>query len=96
MSATALEPVVSQHQASAETASSFLDGIRIGTELMATDDIQLSKAGIARGSKVSVTKVLLKQGQVSSVDVALADGYVVKKVAIATLHNFFRIVSDRP
>ena len=62
---------------------------------MATEDLQLSKAGIAKGSKVSVTKLLVRQGDLLSVDVALADGHVVKKVAITTIHTFFRVVNDR-
>lgn len=92
--ATSLQPIVSQHEASADTRVNR-DEITIGTELMATDDVQLSRAGILKGSKVSVTKLLHRQGEVASVDVILADGHVVKKVAMGTIRAFFRIVSDR-
>lgn len=94
LAAASLQPIVSQHEAGADTRESA-DELTVGTLLLATDDIQLSRAGIMKGSKVSVTKLLHRQGEVDSVDVLLADGHVVKKVAIGTIRTFFRIVSDR-
>jgi hypothetical protein len=91
--AAGIEPVVGQNEAAAET--SFLDGITVGAELMAMDDIRLARAEIAKGAKVSVAKILRRQGQLASVDVVLADGHVIKKVALTTIRDFFRIVSDR-
>jgi|SRR5688572_14363830 hypothetical protein len=92
--AAGLEPVVTEREAAAETTS-FLDGIVVGAELMATDDIRLARADIAKGAKVSITKLLVRQGQIASVELALADGHVVKKVALATIRDFFRIVSEK-
>jgi hypothetical protein len=94
--AASVQPMVSTHEAAAELrSSSILDEIGVGTELLATEDLQLSRAGISKGSKVSVTKLLLRQGELASVDVILADGHVVKKVAIGTIRTFFRVLSSR-
>jgi hypothetical protein len=94
--AASLQPIVSTHEAAADQrTSSILDEIAVGTQLLATEDVQLSRAGITKGSKVSVTKLLLRQGDLSSVDVVLADGHVVKKVAIGTIRTFFRVLNDR-
>ena len=89
-----LEPVVGHNEAAAET-SSFLEALTVGTELMAMDDIRLARADISKGAKVSISKLLVRQGRIASVDVVLADGHVVKKVALTTIRDFFRIVSDR-
>jgi prepilin-type processing-associated H-X9-DG protein len=67
--------------------------IAVGTELMATSDVTLHKAEIARGSRVSVTKLSQSGGQVESVNVALADGHVVK-VTMAQVHTFFQVVEE--
>jgi hypothetical protein len=67
--------------------------LEIGTELMATSDVTLHQAEIAKGSKVSVTKLSKNGGQVDAVSVALADGHVVK-VTIAQVHTYFRVVAD--
>jgi hypothetical protein len=88
------EPVVSEKEASAET-SSFLEALTVGTELMAMDDIRLARAEVAKGAKVSISKLLVRQGRIASVDVVLADGHVIKKVALGTIRDFFRIVGDR-
>ena len=92
--AAGLEPVLGESEAHAETTS-FLDGITVGSELMAMEDLTLARAEIVKGAKVSVAKLLVRQGQVASVDVVLADGHVIKKVALGTIRNFFQIVSDR-
>lgn len=67
--------------------------IAVGTALQATSDVTLHKAEIAKGSRVSVTKVLVHAGRLDGVSVALADGHVVKMTA-SQLHSFFRIVHD--
>jgi hypothetical protein len=89
-----IEPVVGQKEAAAET-SSFLEALTVGTELMAMDDIRLARAEVAKGAKVSISKLLVRQGRIASVDVVLADGYVIKKVALGTIRDFFRIVGER-
>ena len=67
--------------------------IDVGTELMATTDVTLHAAEIAKGSRVSVTKLSRNGGQVDTVSVALADGHVVK-VTMAQVHTFFRVVEE--
>jgi len=67
--------------------------IQVGTELMATSDVTLHKAEIAKGSRVSVTQLSRREGRVESVSVELADGYVVK-MSMAQVHTFFRVVGE--
>ena len=67
--------------------------IDVGTELMATSDVTLHAAEIAKGSRVSVTKLSRNAGQVDAISVALADGHVVK-VTMAQVHTFFRVVEE--
>jgi prepilin-type processing-associated H-X9-DG protein len=67
--------------------------LAVGTELMATSDVTLHKAEIAKGSRVSVTKVTLHKGQIDAVNVALADGHVVK-MTLAQVRSFFRVVAE--
>jgi hypothetical protein len=69
------------------------DPIDVGTQLMATTDVTLHQAEIAKGSKVSVTKLSKSAGRIEGVSVALADGHVVK-VTIAQVHTFFRVVAE--
>lgn len=64
--------------------------LAVGTELVATADVALHKADIAKGSRVSVTKLLLSRGHLDGVDVALADGHVVK-VTMGTVRSYFQI-----
>jgi hypothetical protein len=67
--------------------------IAVGTSLQATSDVTLHQAEIAKGSRVNVTKLLVRAGRLHGVSVALADGHVVK-VSLTQLHSFFRIVRD--
>jgi len=67
--------------------------LEVGTELMATSDVTLHKAEIAKGSRVSVTQLSQRAGHVESVSVELADGHVVK-VPIAQVRTFFRVVGE--
>jgi hypothetical protein len=64
--------------------------IEVGTELEATTDVTLHQADIAKGSRVSVTKLLVKGGQLDGLSVALADGHVVK-VTMSQVHTYFRV-----
>lgn len=66
------------------------DAIAVGTELVATSDVSLHKAEIAKGSHVSVTKLRVHEGRVDELDVALADGHVVK-VTMTTVRSYFRV-----
>jgi hypothetical protein len=65
--------------------------IAVGTELQALADVTLHRAEIAKGSRVSVTQVVRRDGRVDAVRVALADGHVVK-VPVALVHASFRVV----
>ena len=65
--------------------------IAVGTELQATSDVTLHKAEIAKGSRVSVTKVSKHDGRIDGVSVALADGHVVK-MTLNQVQTFFRVV----
>lgn len=69
------------------------DALAVGTELMATADVTLHKAEIMRGSKVSVTKLYVHDGKLDGVNVALADGHVVK-MPLAAVRSYFRVVND--
>jgi hypothetical protein len=64
--------------------------IEVGTQLVATSDVTLHRAEISKGSKVSVTKILTREGRTDGFAVALADGHIVK-VTLSTIRSFFRI-----
>jgi hypothetical protein len=73
--------------------SAFADGeIRVGDELLAIDDVSLDEARICKGSKVSVSGRAVRAGKVF-LDVALADGHVVKAVPMAEIRKSFRVVN---
>lgn len=67
--------------------------LAIGTELQATSDVTLHQAEISKGSRVNVTKLLVRAGRVDGVSVALADGHIVK-MTLGQVHTFFRVVHD--
>ena len=89
----ALAAVPAASVMSARPALAAEEPIAVGTELMATSDVTLHQAEIAKGSRVSVTKLSHNGSQVDAVSVALADGHVVK-VTMAQVHTFFRIVAE--
>jgi hypothetical protein len=67
--------------------------IKVGAQLEALSDVTLGRAELAKGSKVNVVKVLLRQGHLTSVDVELADGQVTRAPA-TTVRTYFRVVTD--
>jgi hypothetical protein len=67
--------------------------ITVGAQLEALSDVMVGRAELAKGSKVSVVKVLLRQGRLTSVDVELADGQVARAPA-TTVRTHFRVVTD--
>jgi hypothetical protein len=67
--------------------------VAVGAELLAIRDVTLHRAEIARGSRVSVTGVIQHDGHIDAVEVALADGHVVK-LSAALVHASFRVVGD--
>lgn len=66
--------------------------IRVGDELMAIDDVSLDEARICKGSKVSVSGRAVRSGKVF-LDVALADGHVVRAVPMVEIWRSFRVVN---
>jgi hypothetical protein len=62
----------------------------VGAQLVAVDNVTLHRAEIAKGSKVSIAQVMVREGRVDGAAVELADGHIVK-VALATIRNFFRV-----
>ncbi len=68
--------------------------IQVGTELVATSDVSLSRASLVRGSRVFVTKLITQGRRVAGFKVALADGHVVK-VALSTVQRFFRVADSQ-
>lgn len=65
--------------------------IRVGDLLQAVRDVSLDEAVIAEGSKVSVSGKRSASGRVL-LDVALADGHVVRGVPLAEIRKSFRRV----
>jgi hypothetical protein len=67
--------------------------IRVGDTLQAVRDVSLDEAIVAEGSKVQVSgRRLTKAGVL--VDVALADGHVVKGLALPEVQKNFRRVEN--
>jgi Flp pilus assembly protein CpaB len=67
--------------------------IQVGDTLQATKDVSLDSAVIAEGSKISVSAKKSANGRVI-LDVALADGHVVKGVPLAEIKKSFRRVAS--
>jgi hypothetical protein len=70
------------------------DTIAEGTQLVAIGDLTLQRAAIVKGTRVNVTKLSYRRGLLSSVDLELPDGYVVRRVAIGTVRVFFRVAPE--
>ncbi len=86
---TALEGALLEREARAEAE----DDLAVGTELMAVSDLSLHRAEIAKGARVNVTKLYLRDGRLDSVNVALADGHVVK-MPLGAVRTYFRVVTE--
>lgn len=76
---------------SAAAAGQEAREIRVGDTLQAIRDVSLDEAIVAEGSKVNVSGKHAKSGAVL-VDVALADGHVVRGVPLAEVQKNFRRV----
>lgn len=72
-------------------ASASERGFRVGDLLQALEDVELDEAMIASGSKVSV-RAQKKVGGRVLLDLALADGHVVRAIPLTTLRGSFRRV----
>lgn len=76
-----------------ERAAPEGEAIRVGDTLQATRDVSLDDAIIAEGSKVSVSGKRSSSAGVV-LDVALADGHVVKGVPLVEIRKSFRRVAN--
>lgn len=63
----------------------------VGARLVAVTDVELDEAVVRAGSHVSVVGRKAKAGRVL-IDVALADGHVVRGVPLQQLRSSFRVV----
>jgi hypothetical protein len=91
--AAAVSPVVVAAPGERAALAEEERAIGVGTELVAVTDVTLHKAEIAKGSRVSVTRVELRDGKLDGVSVALADGHVVK-LPMTTVHTYFQVADD--
>lgn len=73
------------------SASASERGFRVGDLLQAIEDVELDEATIASGSKVSV-RAQKKVGGRVLLDLALADGHVVRAIPLTALRGSFRRV----
>ena len=67
--------------------------VEVGDLLQATEDVSLDEATIRKGSKITVSKKSKAAGRVF-LDVALADGHVVRQVPLANIMKSFERVDD--
>ena len=61
--------------------------LQVGTVLVARSDCELQKVVIARGAKLQITAYAA-----TTVDVALQDGYVLKRVPKSRIRYFFDVM----
>lgn len=67
--------------------------LEVGAQLEAIGKVRIGGATLAKGSKVGVFALSRRDGQVERVDVQLADGYVVRDVAVSTIRKRFRQIA---
>ncbi|WP_437781515.1 hypothetical protein [Sorangium sp. So ce1097] len=67
--------------------------IAVGVRLEAVADVKVARAEVARGSTVSVARLIERQGRITAVDVELADGHIAR-VAMATVRTSFRVLPE--
>ena len=81
--------------AEAEADTNAPEAINVGVALEALRDVKLQEAELGKGSRVMVAGVArTREGQITSVDLELPDGYVVSKVAFVTVVRAFRVVDE--
>ncbi|KYF90041.1 hypothetical protein BE20_44740 [Sorangium cellulosum] len=76
-----------------EAPAKVASGIAVGVQLEALADVKVARAEVARGSRVSVARLIERQGQLTAVDVELADGHIAR-VGMATVRASFRVLSE--
>lgn len=62
----------------------------VGAQLEALGQVRIGGATLGKGSRVGVFGLSHRNGQVERVDVQLADGHVVRDVAVSTIRRRFR------
>ncbi|MGK3967032.1 hypothetical protein WMF38_23020 [Sorangium sp. So ce118] len=80
-------------EAAEEAPAKVSSGIAVGVQLEAVADVKVARAEVARGSRVSVARLIERQGRLTAVDVELADGHIAR-VAMATVRASFRVLSE--
>ncbi|MDI1428095.1 hypothetical protein [Polyangium sorediatum] len=68
--------------------------IGVGMYFVATEDVNLRDAALSKGARIHVTRVGLQKGRVATVDVELADGYVLKRVAVDAIRKAFVLADE--
>ncbi|WP_433933250.1 hypothetical protein AB3662_03310 [Sorangium cellulosum] len=86
-------PASDETPASDEAPATVATDIAVGVRLEAVADVKVARAEVARGSTVSVARLIERQGRVTAVDVELADGHIAR-VAMATVRASFRVLSE--
>jgi hypothetical protein len=71
------------------------DELIVGAQLEALGQVRIGGAVLGKGSKIGVFGLSRRNGVVDRVDVQLADGHVVRDVAVGTIRARFRQVADR-
>ncbi|MBI4705795.1 MAG: hypothetical protein HY744_32275 [Deltaproteobacteria bacterium] len=66
--------------------------IEVGTELEAVRDVVLRQARLSKGSRVTVRRVVERDGQPVALDLELGDGHVLADVAYRAVAENFRLV----
>ncbi len=79
--------------AAEEAPAKGASGIAVGVQLEALADVKVARAEVARGSRVSVARLIERQGRLTALDVELADGHIAR-VAMATVRASFRVLSE--
>ncbi len=65
--------------------------IGVGMYLVAVEDVSLRDAALSKGARIHVTRVGTQKGRVTTVDVELADGHVLKRIGVDTIRKAFAV-----
>ncbi len=91
--ASAIPTAFAAEREPSQTAPAKKSTVEVGDLLQATEDVSLDEATIRKGSKITVSKKAKAAGRVF-LDVALADGHVVRQVPLANIMKSFERVDD--
>jgi len=85
---------VARAEASDPPAMTETREISAGMHLVAVSDVTLRRAALSKGARVNVTRVGSTKGRVTTVDVELADGHVLKRVAVDEIRKSFAVADE--